>query len=100
MGYYLSMMNMTFVGLMFWYTTAGPNIRPYLPWVSFWIFAALIATVVVTVMILDYKFVYPSRQGFLNLQATRHPNPAMDELRIIRKKLERLEKRFGIDEDD
>jgi hypothetical protein len=39
-----------------------------------------------TAMVIDYKFVYPARQSFLNVQSCKHENPAMDLMIATNKK--------------
>ena len=52
-SYYMAYINSAFMGTMFWYTTAGPSIRPYAPWIQFWMFVLLMIMVVISVMVLD-----------------------------------------------
>jgi len=96
MSYYVLYINLMFVGMMFWHTTAAPNLRPYAPWVDFWMFASFMLILVAALMILDYKFIYPSRQGFLNKQAYKHDNPAVADLQNILKNQKKIMKKLGI----
>ena len=92
--------NMSFVGMMFWYTTAAPALRPYLPWVSWWMFASIMLALVISLMMLDYKYMLSSRQGFLNRQAYKHKNPLVYDIERMEKNLKKLMKEMGIEYED
>ncbi len=49
-----------------------------------------VALLLATVMILDYKIIYPYRQAFLNKKTCEFENPAMYELAAIREELAAL----------
>ena len=99
MGHYLVYINLMFVGMMFWYTTAGPAVRPYLPWISFWMFASLMLVLIATLMIVDYKFMYPSRQGFLNKQVYKHENPIVKDIQKLIKNQKKIMEKLEIEDD-
>ena len=87
--FYLSVVNSIMQSVTLW-ATAGPSIQRVIPWASYWLFISLGAILVITVMVLDYKFMYPTRQAFLNTQACKHTNPAMELLWEMDKKLDEL----------
>lgn len=95
--FYVNLISSGMMVLTFWYT-AGYQIRDrYMPWLNIWMFVAVVAVVVIVVMFMDYKFVYPSRQAFQNEQACKHENPAMEELRAIRENQRKIMQRLGIE---
>lgn len=98
MSFYLTYWNIALMAMMFWYTTAAPNIRPIVPWASFWMFAAIALLGVAIVMLLDFKFIYPSRQAFLNKQSYKHRNPAVADLQKILKDLKAIKQKLGMEE--
>lgn len=83
MSHYMIYINMSFMGMMFWHTTAAPFLRQYYIGASFWMFAIFMLLLVTAIGFFDYKFVYPSRQGFLNMQSYRHANPAVYDLKKL-----------------
>ena len=97
MSYYVVYINLALMGMMFWHTTAAPVVQPFMPWASFWMFATLMVFIVASVMTLDYKFMYPSRQGFLNRQAYKHENPIVADVKRIEKNLKKMMKEMGIE---
>ena len=98
-SYYISFINSGFMACMFWYTTAGPSIRPYAPWIQFWMFGLLMISVVISVMVLDYVFIYPSRQGYLNQQAYKHVNPVAYDLQKLKIDIDRIKEKLGIEDE-
>lgn len=98
-SYYTSYINYIFMGTMFWYTTLAPIMRPYLPWIQFWMFVLLMISVIITFMIVDYKFIYPSRQGYLNRQAYKHVNPVAYDLQDIKADIQKIKQKLGIEDE-
>ena len=82
-SHYIVYMNLAMMGMMFWHTTGGPFVRQFYPWVTYWMFAVFMLLIIVVVMVFDYKFMYPSRQGFLSQQSYKHSNPAVADLQTI-----------------
>jgi hypothetical protein len=83
--FYVSILNTGLLALTFWSTSGVSLAKTYAPWLTLWYFLAIVIGVFSLIMFLDYKFMYPSRQAFINEQACKHSNPAMDELLAIRK---------------
>ena len=100
MSHYVVYINMSLVGMMFWYTTASPALRPYAPWIAWWMFASIMFVIIVSVMIIDYKFMLSSRQGFMNKQAYKHENLIVKDVARIEKNLKKLFKEMGIEYED
>jgi hypothetical protein len=77
--------------MTFWATYGQEAARMYAPWFGQLHLVGVGIGFIVVVMLLDYIFVYPSRQAFLNEQSCKHENPAMDSLYRIEVKLADLE---------
>ena len=88
--FYLSIINTLLLVLTFWRTWGSEIALKYAPWLNFWMFAGSGIVLMLTVMILDYKFMYPSRQAFVNQQSCIHDNPAMDAINEIKKEVKRI----------
>lgn len=84
-SHYLVYVNLCFVAMMFWHTTATPFLQQYDINASFWVFAIFMLLIMSAVMVFDYKFIYPSRQAFISQQAYRHANPAVADLQKLLK---------------
>lgn len=80
---YLALYSTTMILMSLW-STWGKFAQAYAPWLNFPLFMLIGGlggvSLVTLVGFLDYKFMYPSRQAFLNEQACKHENPAMDSL--------------------
>lgn len=87
--FYIALLNTAMLSVTLW-ATAGPSIQAVLPWARFWMLALIGIVVVSGVMVLDYKFMYPVRQAFINEQACKHTNPAMELLLKMDKKLDEI----------
>lgn len=79
---YLALYSSVALTLTLWMTTII-NISWWPEWMTLPVYLLLAAGVVLIIMFLDYKFVYPSRMAFINEQACKHENPAMDLLKEI-----------------
>lgn len=96
--FYITLFNTAMLSVTAW-GSVGPSIQVAWPWAKFWMFAVLAFVVLIVIMLLDYRFMYPVRQGFINEQACKHENPAMDELWSISRRLTFIEKELGIEKD-
>ena len=85
MSHYLVYVNLCFVGMMFWHTTAAPWLRQHYEGATFWMFATFMLLLVSLLMFLDKKFIYPSRQAYISHQAYKHDNPAVADLQLLKK---------------
>lgn len=97
MANYMIYFNLSFMGLMFWHTTAAPWLRQYYPGAVLWMFVLFMVLILTSLMLLDRKLAYPSRQAYLNRQTYKHANPAVDDLRELKKNLKKLMKELGIE---
>lgn len=97
MSHYVVYVNLSFMAMMFWHTTAAPWLRQHYFGADFWMFAIFMLLFVATIGLFDYKFVYPSRQAFLSRQAYKHANPAVADLQTILKNQKKIMEKLGID---
>lgn len=97
--FYIALLNTAMLSVTLWATT-GPSIQAVWPWARFWMLILIGVIVVCGVMILDYRFMYPVRQAFINIQACKHTNPAMEILVNINGRIDRIEKHLGIEKDE
>lgn len=92
--FYVSLLMFFINTTTFWYTAGYQITLVHFQWFEMWMLYVLLVVVLVIVGFIDWKFVLPSRQNFVNEQACKHDNPAMDSLRRIEEKLTELEKRL------
>lgn len=94
--FYVSIANTLMLSLTFWYTSGSIIAAKYAPWLTMWMFLSVSIVLLAIVMILDYKLMYPSRQGFISTQAYIHANPAVTDLKEIKKDLGKIKEKLGI----
>ena len=100
MSHYMVYINMCLMGTMFWHTTGAPWLRQFIyAGASFWMFALFMLLIGCSIMLFDYKFVYPSRQAFINQQAFKHGNPTVAIIKEIRANQKKIMEKLGIDDD-
>lgn len=87
--FYVSLANTAMLLVTLWSTT-GPSLQAKIPWIEFWHLAVAGAIFLVMLMIFDYVLLYPVRQRFVNEQACKHTNPAMELLWEMDKKLDEI----------
>ena len=69
------------------YGVQKQNIHHLMPWMSFQLFLALIIILGLGLLLIFYKFIYPSYYKFLNEQTYKHENPMQKDLALIKKHL-------------
>ncbi len=69
------------------YTVIQPWLRVAFPWMRLWIFFSMMAMAACVLMLLMFKFVYPSYFAFRNKQEYAHKNLIREDLEAIKKKL-------------
>ena len=99
MSHYIVYINLCFMGLMFWHTTAAPWLRQFYGGAQVWMFAIFMLLIVAGIGLFDYKFVYPSRQAFISRQAYKHDNPAIADLQKVLKNQKKIMEKLGIEDD-
>lgn len=70
------------------YTVIMPYIKPVVPWLTIGIFFLILAPICISMLLLFYKFIFPSYFAFVNKQTYIHQNPIERDLTLIKKKLE------------
>ena len=75
------------------YGVQKTNIHHLAPWLSFQLFMAGIVVIGLIILVMFFKFVYPSYYKFLNEQSYKHNNP-------IKKDLDKIKEKLGIPLDD
>jgi hypothetical protein len=75
------------------YAVAFPYIHKYVSWLSLPIFLLFLILGVLVLLLVFYKFIYPSYFSFLNRQTYIHDNP-------IQKDLAKIKKNLGIEDDE
>ena len=85
------------------YTVTREYTISILPWFSIWIFLSLLFLIIATVMVFEYKLVYPSRVAFRNQQEYAHDSPikqdlkdVKDEQKLVREDLDKIKAKLGI----
>jgi len=94
--FYLTVTNAVMLAFTFWTTTGAGIAAEHAPWMGAKEFFGIVALLLLSIMLLDYKVVYPYRQGFLTRKACEFENPAMDELKALRAEVKELKEYFGI----
>lgn len=94
--FYLSLVNTTLLAVTVWYAAGSALAQKYAPWFTIWMFLSLGLVLLLSLMLLDYKFIYPSRQSFLNKQSYKHVNPAVADLHEILADLKAIKEKLGI----
>lgn len=97
-SHYLVYVNLCFMGMMFWHTTAAPWLRQFYLGASFWMFATFMLLFICVVMFLDRKLAYPSRQAYISQQAYKHDNPAVADIQMLLKNQKKIMEKLEIEE--
>lgn len=93
--FYITFINVFMLASTFWFTTGAPFVQIHnIKWFTFWHLMAIGVIGFLVVMLLDYKFMYPSRQAFVNKQSTIHANPAMDALLEVKDDIKAIKKQL------
>ena len=88
--FYISLLNFLMLAVTSYYTTIQHIVQ-----IPFWTFFAMLMTVVLAAMILEYTIILPSQIAFLNWQVYTHDNPIRRDLEKIMSKLEEIEKKLN-----
>ena len=82
---YLTVFNTLMIAVTAWYTT----LSTFLPF-PFWVFVGVIVVAELVVMVLDYKFIQPSRVAYTNLQGWQHQNLSREQFKGVRTEIQEL----------
>lgn len=98
-GIYTQFVSITMMMLTFWYTAGYPIRDKYFPWLNMWEFIGTLAVVIwVVIPYLDYKFILPSRQAFINEQSLKHNNEAMNKINQLAEDMKKVKTKMGIND--
>jgi len=98
--FYLSLMNATLLALTFWSTTGTGLMSERVPWMGTIEFFGFVVLLLIIIMLLDYKVMYPHRQAFLSKQSYIHKNPAVYDLQKLIKDMARVKEALGITDEE
>lgn len=87
--FWMSLVNFLMMAITTYTVTRDYTIL-LLPWFSIWIFLTLLGIIILTVMVFEYKLVYPSRVAFRNQQEYAHDSPIKEDLKQIKEEQERV----------
>ena len=90
--FWVSMINFVLIAATAYNTTLKDYIINYMGWVTFPLFMLFLAIVVFIAMLIEYRFIIPSVMAFRNKQEYEHQN-------LIRKDLDKIKKKLGIEDD-
>ena len=86
-SFYITVINFFLLIVTAYYTT----IRNFIP-ISFLSFMLFMVFIVCIAMVIEYVIILPSSVAFQNLQAYKHTNPLKDDIKLILKRLDEIEK--------
>lgn len=69
------------------YTIRETTIKTHLPWFDFRWLLLFLVTFIVTVVLIDYKFIYPSQIAFHQHEAWKHRSPVRKDLEAVKEEL-------------
>lgn len=95
-AFYDSFVSMAMLALTMWHTTGSVLAQTYAPWFTIWAFLGLGVAYKIIAMILDYKYMYPSRVGFISEQAYKPYNPTVVDIQSIKADIVLIKKSLGI----
>lgn len=100
--FWMSLVNFSMMAVTTYTVTREYTISIF-PWFSIWIFLSFLGLVIATVMVFEYKLVYPSRVAFRNQQEYAHESPikkdlkdVKDEQKLVREDLDKIKAKLGI----
>jgi len=89
---YISIINFILIAVTAYNVTLKAFLLQYVPWITFWMYFAVLVTIVLLAMALEFKFIVPSHYTFLNKQEFEHQNLIRQELKEIKDILDTLRK--------
>ena len=90
--FWMSLVNFLMMAVTTYTVTREYTISIF-PWFSIWIFLSILGLIIATVMVFEYKLVYPSRVAFRNQQEYAHDSPIKEDLKQIKEEQELNRKR-------
>lgn len=92
---YYGMLNILLL-LVTAYTVREETIHKWLPWMTFPIFLGTVLLVMIAVMVLDHKLIYPSLIAFHQDEAWKHMSPVKSQFDKLDARLSGIEDALGI----
>lgn len=92
-AFWLGLVNFFFNSLVVYSVSLKPWLTEWIPWFNIFSWLGLLLSIIIIVMVLEYKIIYPARQTFRNQQEYAHNSP-------IQKDLQRIKEKLGIKEED
>jgi len=97
--FYVSFINFVLIVPTAYNTTLKFYIQQYVPWMSFWIFASICVLLTLLAMTFEQKLVLASSVRWQNRMRAKHYSPEYEIMKIMMKKIGRIEERLGLGED-
>jgi len=95
---WVSIINFILVGAIAYNTTIRPSLPDNFSWVSPWVFVGAMAIVFLTIMFVEWKWIYPSYYAFRNRQEYEHQNLLRRDIKRIEKRQKAIMKKLGIED--
>lgn len=92
---FLSIANTVMLMATFYNTSSGTLLR-WFPWLSFWVFLAIMVAGSAVVLLLTYTVYQPSYMEFFLTQSWKHNNPTRDKLMEMDRDIKAIKKALGI----
>jgi hypothetical protein len=89
---YVAILNTAMIAPTFWSSQARVSLTNAIPWLNFWMFIGIIAVAVPMMMLIEYKFLYPSAVRLTNSQTYKHKNPIYEKLDRMQADIDELKK--------
>jgi hypothetical protein len=94
-AFYINMVNTLMLAATFWYTSAY-RIQRVAEWVNIWVFLGVAVAGFAILMLVDFKYILPVRQAFLNKQAYKHENEALFILKELQADMTKVKRELKI----
>ena len=79
------------VNLTVLWAVTQDQIKRWFPWLNYALFLGIILFIVMVFLpLIDYMFLYKTRQAFLNEQGYKHKNPFREDIDLIKADLKEL----------
>lgn len=80
---YVGIANIVMIAITMWYTSGHLIVKEYLPFFTIRHFLCLGVLCWGILIFIDYKFVAPAKQRYLNRQVAKHKNPTLELLKRV-----------------
>lgn len=93
--FYVGAIQLVLVATMAYNTTVQPWVSQYLGWdINFWQYCLILAAVLLTGMIVDFRFGVPALIAVANEQQYKHESPIKTDMDIVKKKQDEMDKKL------